>query len=94
MDAPTQGHPSSPAQMSADIDKKLNELAQMPPERRVMARATIERAIGKKGTPAQQARYAELMKDVPSSRAMTRLRSSQMPGTTNAKLLLPSQTQP
>jgi hypothetical protein len=66
-DAPTQGIAPQKGQIASDLDKKLDELEKMPVPLRGAARRVLDRAIGAKGTPAQQKRYVDLMKDVPQT---------------------------
>jgi hypothetical protein len=95
MDAPTQGHPVTRAQLSSDIDKQLDALEQLPPEKRGMARFKLDKPIAAKGTATQRARYAQLMAGAPPPPiGMAHLRPAQAPGSTTAKLLLPSQSGP
>jgi len=63
-DAPTQGTPVSKQQLVQDIDKSLDEAAALPEQMRGIAIKKLERPVASKGTPAQKARYAELMKGV------------------------------
>ena len=65
VDPPVQGHSVTPAQLTADIDQRLDELAKLPLEKRGIARKKLDKPIGARGTAAQKKRYQELMKGAP-----------------------------
>jgi hypothetical protein len=79
-DSPTKGIPATKLQMSQSIDKSLDDLAAMPPEKRGIAFTKLQKPIVTKGTEAQKARWKDLMKGVQPLMPLRRSSAPPPPG--------------